>query len=250
MTLNPPDNAPAPLAARLRRTGGHAGLPLVLVLIDLASKVAAYSLLPLEKPSIGISNALFLYLTINETGVGAPQRAMYDAFPSTGFVVGIAFLTESAVVLALSRTRIRTLFQILIGVGSWLALMLGAIVCCLLIHLDYSNPYASHLFYGCGNLALAAVLLSVSKTTYFKVCFSFWVAGAVGNILSYFYPPFGIVDFIYMPWLRFLLGGDIYNLADLYVLACCIMLPAAPGRFLALRLFARLRMRDAPANPA
>jgi len=238
VTLSPPANAPVPFSARLRRTGGHAWLPLVLVLIDLASKVAAHNLLPLEKPSIEISDALFLYLTINETGVGAPQRAMYDAFPSIGFAGAFAFVAESAVVLALARTRIRTLFRILIGVGSWLALMLGALACSLLIDLNYSNQYVWHLFYRC------------SKTAYFRVCFSFWVAGAAGNIVSYFYPPFGIVDFVYLPWLRYVLGGNIYNFADLYLLACCIMLLAAPGRFLAMRLFARLRTRDAPANPA
>ena len=60
----------------------------------------------------------------------------------------------------------------------------------------------------------------MSQNTYLKFILIGFLSAGIGNTLNLFYPPFAIVDYLYLEPLNKLLNSGIMNFADLIIYVC------------------------------
>jgi lipoprotein signal peptidase len=224
-------------------------LVLILVLIDTGTKVGAYAFLPPGNWPIGIGDDLSLFLMLNETGIALSRGEHYAKWPSMHIAQAIAFLAMSVVVIALARSGIRWSFRVLAGIGSLLAVALGSFFLAELLPKVFDDQRPSVILMRASGLVLLLVLVMCSRTLYFRACFTLMAAAGTGNLLSFFYPPFRIVDFIHSRWMREAIDSGSFNVADVYVIFSCIMLLAAPVYLLVRYIVIRWRRQPSASPP-
>ncbi len=72
-----------------------------------------------------------------------------------------------------------------------------------------------------GPLLFYGALYYYTNAPDFKLAWTLMIAGGAGNLLSYFYPPFGVVDFVSMK-----MFGDqnvVFNFADVCSSAASVL---------------------------
>jgi lipoprotein signal peptidase len=224
-------------------------LVLILVLIDTGTKVAAYAVLPPGNWPLGVGDDLSLLLSLNEMGVAVSPSDVFAKYPSMPIAQAIAMLAMSVVVIALARSEIRRGFGVLAGIGSLLVLVLGSVFLAEVLPKVFDDQRHSVILMRASSLVLLLVLIMCSRTLYFRACFTVMAAAGAGNLLSFFYPPFAIVDFIRSRWMCEVIDMGVFNVADLYFLLSCIMLLAAPAYLLVRFIVKRWKRPVEPATP-
>jgi len=223
-------------------------LVLILVLIDTGTKVAAYAFLPPGNWPIGIGDDLSLFLMLNDAGP-ALSRDAYAKYPSMPIEQAVAMLAMSAIIIALARSGMRWCSRVLASIGCFLAISLAAFYLEPLIPKGFVEPRQALILMMTSCLVLFLVLILCSTTRYFRACFTLMAAAGAGNLLSFFYPPFAVVDFIHSRWVSGVLEVGSSNVADVYALSCYLMLLAAPVYFLVRYLIKRPGRRRSSASP-
>jgi lipoprotein signal peptidase len=225
-------------------------LVLILVLIDTGTKVAAYAFLPPGDWPLGIGDDLSLFLGLNETGIALSRGEHYAKWPSMHIAQAIAFLAMSVAVVSLARSGIRWSLRVLAGIGSLLAVALGSFFLAELLPKVFDDQRPSVILMRASGLVLLLVLLMCSRTLYFRACFTLMAAAAAGNLLSFFYPPFAIVDFIRSRWMCEATEMGAFNVADVYVIFSFTMLLTAPAYLLVGYIVKRWKRPVQPARPS
>ncbi len=205
---------------------------LFLVILDTVSKIAAYILLPLHKNIPLIGEHLFFCLSINTRGVPTYARTPNSIFSVTA--------TEELITSFLILIFVLILFVLVclqwsrkVRISAGILAFIGIVFLTDLLSTRFTLPELSPPVQGTlsrvGSTSFFVMLYCIFKNRYLKAVFSIGAAGALGNMLSFFYPPFGIVDFIYCDvadFLRKYVG--IFNLADIYLTiteAGCLVWP-------------------------
>lgn len=220
---------------------------LFLVILDTVSKIAAYILLPLHKNIPLIGEHLFFCLSINTTGVPTYLRTdqTLDPMPDTYNMMGsLMSLILTLIIFVLIRVRWSRNLRISAGILAFI----GFTFLTFLTADHFTLPKMSAPILGAvsrvGPTTLIVMLYCIFENRYLKVVFSFGAACALGNLFSFFYPPFGIVDFIFcdaVDFLRTYVG--IFNLADIYSVAFdagCLIWPV----YAAIRYIHKRRSAD------
>jgi hypothetical protein len=188
-----------------------------LIALDLIAKVSAYLLLPLNQP--GDASDLFHFeLAINPTGLGTTARALLaDASRQNPIFFGALFCTGIAIcLLTLKRLQKLTFWRVIlsgIAIVGVLALASGFKL------LPAVTPEHSVKLLRASQAVLWCVVSLLVSSTFWELGAIFFAAAAVGNFLSFLYPPYAIVDFMWSSILRRTLGTQVFNLADLMWLA-------------------------------
>jgi lipoprotein signal peptidase len=224
-------------------------LVLILFLIDTGTKVAAYAVLPPGNWPLGIGDDLSLFLMLNDIGVGLSRSELYAKWPSMHIAQAIALLAMSVVVVSLARSGIRWSLRILAGFGSLLILALGSFLLAELLPKVFDDQRPSVILVRASGLVLILVLFMCSRALYFRACFTLMAAAGAGNLLSLFYPPFAVVDFIHSRWVSGVLEVGSFNVADVYLIFAYIMLMAAPVYLLVRYIVIRWKRPVEPATP-
>jgi len=221
----------------LRRPGALAPtsqLLVLLVAIDLVSKVAALALLPW---SIVVDrDALFEFaLQLNEAGIGTAGTFYFSRFPLPDVLAGL--VGYLAATFALSATRGR-------GLGLWRRIAIT--VAAYLVPSILAQPAAGALWAYSPRLAVGALralavlwigtLWWIAPGGLTRLGLTLLLAAGIGNGLSLLYPPFRIVDFMYSWLTATVLRLGIFNMADLYIPAGAACLLAAAARYIVRRV--------------
>ena len=196
--------------------------------MDVASKLAAYFLLPMETTVPLFGNALSLYLTLNKSGIGSRWLGTMSSNPGLGIFAAIGIAAFAVTVLLLSRWHTRSLYKILVGSGIYLIISISCFQAAELVHIEVSDLAIVGIIVRVSSLALALAWYYVSKQKYFKFTFAFWIAALAGNLLSSFYLPYQIVDFISSYPLYKLIGLGVFNMADAYYYAFYAFMVISP----------------------
>lgn len=216
-----------PLASSLLgRLRPHLAL-LGLLAADVVTKTASFALLEQGSP-YHVFPGVTLYLALNEWGVMGGVAGLGAVTANTAYTFGLAvgLFVLAAVVAALSRTRFPFAVRCTLGVASFLAVAEGARLFGERWTGAAFEPHAVVYGVRAASLAVCVTLYGASRSTWPRAAFALLAAGALGNALSYLYPPFGVVDFLLVPVAPVLLalgaeGHDetfgVINLADLYV---------------------------------
>ena len=203
---------------------------LTLLLLDIATKVAAFRLLPEAEPVV-VFPGVRLFLALNEWGVmggvhgmnAITARSAYDVM----LAIGLFFF--ALVVQRLGVSSLRVGWRVLVGLMAFFAVAVAAETVALPLA-DVRVP--ATILVSILRLAVLAVTLAfyaVMTAPLPRVAFTLLAAGALGNSLSFLYPPFAVVDFLILP-LTFampLLGvwaagspddiAGVINMADVYL---------------------------------
>lgn len=236
-STSPAPTAPSLAAPALER---HAPL-LLLVAIDVATKLAAWTWLPHGRV-VDAAPGLRFFLAINEWGVmgGPVGMPRVTAEPAYTLMLALGLALLSLVVLRLGRSRA--------GFGARVAMGAAAFGVVAVVARAVSLPFADQdLPAGwvvpairASVLLLAVSLYAASRAPRPRAAFTLLAAGALANAASSLYPPFEVIDFLIVPLAPFLpllgaadstSGADaigVINVADLYLFAFPFALLAWP----------------------
>lgn len=201
---------------------------LTLVALDACLKIAAFHLLA-RNEHIERSQYLQVALRVNSSGLGSLGKA---AFPGGAGVIlwqaAFAMAAVAATLILVRRTRRGTLFVILAclaatfagsQVAHWLAAPLGQLGAASAV---VAMRAAQAVFW--------VTSWSLARSRWWRLGFLLMAAAAMGNLLSHFYPPFAVVDFLYSAPISRVAGFGVFNLADLVWLAAIPVLLFAAAR--------------------
>ena len=191
---------------------------LVIVALDLITKIAAYNCLPFRQDVNIIGDKVIFYLTLNEdsTGVWADELYQNENNKNLTVILSCIFgLILLSYILFIKSKKIRILYKILIGVALFFIMsILLDIATRLLVNLYISSWITSVLGIIFGLIIWGTIFYFV-KDKLIRYSMILVIACGVGNLISHFYPPFFIIDFIYIDGLYELVKIGIFNLADL-----------------------------------
>ncbi len=185
---------------------------LALVAVDVVSKLAAIRLLSPE-PGADPDSAIQWQLAINPVGLGGAGRRLVGDHSANLVLVGAVLCAEVACALAvLARGRRLTARNVVIA-----ALVLAASVPVVtrMVALVDVSPHLSIVLLRGAQAILWWLVWTTLQRLLWKVGAMLFAAAATGNFLSFLYPPFGIVDFIWSPPLNRAIGLGIFNFADI-----------------------------------
>jgi len=223
-------------------------LLLLLLVADVATKVAAFGLLPHGQP-VPVLPGLTLYLAVNDWGVmgGVHGIGAVTANPAYTMVLALGLFVFALVILRLGASSLGFGWRVLAGTAVFMGVAFAAqAVAIPLAHLTLPADVIV-MTIRMAALTVSLAFYAASTAPLPRAAFTFFAAGALANALSYTYPPFDVVDFLMVPIqpVLGLLGGSpeavsestvgVINLADLYLFAFPLLLLAWPPSALFLR---------------
>lgn len=225
---------------------GRHRLLLALVVVDVATKLAAFHFLP-HGQAVTVVPGLRLYLALNEWGVmgGAEGIDAVTANPAYTILLAAGLVLFAAVILRLSASSIAFGWQVFAGLLIFLAIAFLT---------ETLAASVSHVALPAGVIVgtIRLAVLTVSLAFYFassspsaRAPFTLLAAGALANAASYVYPPYTVVDFLMIPLEAFSAAADstsvgVINLADVYLFLFPLLLLAWPATALVRRTRAAL----------
>jgi len=190
----------------------------IIVIIDLITKLMANYFLPYREYISILGEKVCLYLIYNQDFVSGQENALLQNIQNKNLHIVLTSLIALFLIgyiLFIRKQKMRTFYKILMGIGLYVGLcVITELTKSLFVGIIISSWTASVV----GKLAGLMVC-----GTFFCLCPNKWIrlslviiiAGGIGNLLSHFYPPFHIVDFIEIEGSYELLRIGVFNIADL-----------------------------------
>ena len=201
-----------PGAAGESRLRSQVWVLLALVIADVVSKAMAFRLLSSDS-GIDPDAAIQWELTINPVGLGGAGRRLAADHGANLVLVGAVLCAEIACALAvLVRTRRLTVRNLAIAAAALAASI--PVVTRLVAVVDAPPHMSVVLLRGMQGVLWWTVWMALQRPLWKSGALLF-AAAATGNFLSFLYPPFGIVDFIWSAPLHRAIGLGIFNFADI-----------------------------------
>ncbi|QNR25118.1 signal peptidase II [Croceimicrobium hydrocarbonivorans] len=192
-------------------------LMLVIVVVDLATKLLALNTLPFQQKIFLIGDKISFYLTFNEEATGGQAGYLLEQeFNKNQTLVlnAIAAFILIGFVFMIKKQNIKKLFKWLIIIGIYI---LTSIILELIkpsLNIEVSTWTAS-LVSKIAGISIYLTILTFINNSQLKLFFWMVISAGLGNLLSHFYYPYRIVDFINIDGSYELLRIGVFNLADL-----------------------------------
>lgn len=186
-------------------------LLIVLVAVDLVSKLAAYYVFPgAGSGTTGIRYAVQLNDTGSNAAIDYYKIGSDLTILLASFVIGLM----GVYVIVSRHLKLRTSYKIVFGIALYavFSIILGA--------LPESHTFIVRNRGLMGVLKLLGALFFYGTLFYytesadFKLGWTLMLSGGLGNFLSFLYPPFSVIDFIVVPLPG--VGDTVCNLADVF----------------------------------
>jgi len=191
---------------------------LTIVTLDLITKLLANHYLPFEQGINIIGNKLSLYLTYNQGATGGQADFLLQAQKDknatliSSCISGLSLLTYIIYIRARS---FKTVYKVIIGIILFAILAIVAEITKPILTQFNITSWTASIFGEATGLIIYSALFYFTKNKLARLSMIFILACGVGNLVSHFYSPFLVIDFIYVKGLYELLRIGIFNLADL-----------------------------------
>lgn len=201
---------------------------LLFVLIDLITKLWANFTLEFQETTPFIKEHLGFYLTYNKSYgsmVYSESEQLEVSIHYFSIKAGITALILGIYILLSNRLSVRGLYKVLLGF--LLYFVLDGVIIPLFKSLILSvnlHDKVFLIFPMLSVLFLLIVLFNKLNHNLYKWAFVLFISGGIGNILSYTYSPYYVIDFIDDKYLSRYLEMGIYNIADVWVIMGYILL--------------------------
>jgi lipoprotein signal peptidase len=198
---------------RLKAIFRASRLLLGLLLLDLVTKIAAFSLLQGDRPEPEMDRFHF-ELVLNTSGLGSYLRRLVEIAQGPNPVLLGAIYTLGLTACLLGLKRFQKLTWKKGALGAVMVLVLVCVASGLGLVPAVTAETSIRLLRGAQSL-FWCVLIGLAPRGIWRLGVTLVTACAVGNFLSFWYPPYAVVDFIWSPFLHRAFGLQIFNLADL-----------------------------------
>jgi lipoprotein signal peptidase len=187
------------------------------VVADAGSKLLAYLLLQPNQEATATA-LLGLVLRVNPVGLGSSAQtllAFSQGYRELGFVSCFCFGLGALLLVLSYRQRLsaRTVALSLVGTLVFVLALARAFPSAA------AGSLGSIVVLRLSQCFLWVVIWTLSTARYWKVGALLFAAAGTGNFLSFLYPPHGIIDFLWSPFLNRAIGLGIFNLADIFWIA-------------------------------
>ncbi len=192
---------------------------LLIVSVDLITKLLALYELPFQKNVYLISNQLSLYLTFNEEATGGQAGFFLEQEINknqTLVLNSIAVFILIGYVLTIKERKIKKLFKWLIGIGIYILTVIVLELVTPNLSLEIDNWTAS-LVSKIAGLFMFLTIMTLVRNENLKLFIWVVVSAGLGNLLSHFYYPYRVIDFINLEGSYDLLRIGVFNFADLMI---------------------------------
>jgi lipoprotein signal peptidase len=190
---------------------------IILVVFDTVTKLAANYFLPFHKDVHILGDGVSFYLTYNEGSTGQQANFLMEGESNKNLTIilsCISGLTLLAYFFYIRRRPLRKTYKVLIGMGLFFALsILMEMIRPYILNVIVSSWTASVVGKMTG-LILYGTLFWLSTNRWIRFSFLFILACGFGNLLSHFYFPYRIIDFISIEGSFELFRIGVFNFAD------------------------------------
>jgi lipoprotein signal peptidase len=191
---------------------------IAIIIIDLATKLLANWFLPFKENVPLLGEKFSFYLIYNEGSTGGQANALIGNMYNKNLLIISACISVAILmsyILYIRKRELKTFYKILIGIGLYLVLSVIVVnIQRVFVDVNISNWLTSVIGKIFG-LAIWGTVAYLIKNDTIRFPFVLVLAAGVGNLLSHFYPPFLIIDFIYIEGLSQLVKIGVFNFADL-----------------------------------
>ena len=190
---------------------------LSIVLFDLITKLTANYYLPFQENVEIFGDTVSFYLTYNQGATGGQADFIVGESNKNITIIltcmnGLIFLSYFFYIRG---KKIRTIYKVLIGIAIYLTLsVLMEMLYPLLINVTISS-WTTSVIGKLTGLTLYGTLFYLSKNKWIRFFALIILACGLGNLLSHFYLPYRIIDFISIEGSYDLLRIGVFNFADL-----------------------------------
>jgi lipoprotein signal peptidase len=190
----------------------------VIVMIDFISKILANNLLPYNEIVQINENNFCLYLTYNFGFIGSIGSILLSKLPIKNLMILFSCFNVfivSIYIIIIKKFRLDKVLKLVFGFSLYYFLFFPEIVIVYLFkNINLSNHFVSW-FSKFGILFFCTTIFFKINDTKLKLILTFIIGSGFGNLISHFYPPFYVIDFIYVKFLFNVFRIGIFNLADI-----------------------------------
>jgi lipoprotein signal peptidase len=191
---------------------------LSIVAFDLITKLAANYYLPFQEDVNIIGDHVGLYLTYNDGATGVQGEYLVKDVSNknlTVILVCLIVLVLLAYILYIRKRKLKTFYKVLIGISMYLTLI---------FLLEYLDQYLSEFVVSSWiasvvnkltGLTIFGSLFWLTRNKWIKLFSVFILSCGIGNLLSHFYLPYHVIDFIHIDGTYEYLKIGVFNFADL-----------------------------------
>jgi len=191
----------------------------IVVIVDLITKLVANTFLPLKEKVCVIGEKVCFYLIYNQGSTGGQANFMLKNYHNKNLMIVLSCLSALVLlgyILFIRKHKMHTFYKILIGIGLFVLLS---------IVMDWLQPLFENINISSWTTSVVGKLtaLIIIYCVIFYSRLDKWVrlslviifAAGIGNLLSHFYSPYRIIDFIYVEGSYELIKIGVFNVADL-----------------------------------
>lgn len=190
----------------------------VIVMIDFLSKILANNLLPYNEIVQINENNFCLYLTYNFGSIGSLGSILLSKLPIKNLMILFScfnIFIVSIYIIIIKNFRLDKVLKLVFGFSLYYFLFFPEIVIVYLFkNINLSNHFFSW-FSKFGILFFCTTIFFKINNGKVKLILSFIIGAGFGNLISHFYPPYYVIDFIYVKFLSDWHLTGIFNLADM-----------------------------------
>jgi len=163
-----------------------------IIIVDLVTKLTANFFLPLEEKVCLIGEKVCFYLVYNDKA----GNLFGGKSQSEGLLYAFIYVVLLCYTLFIRKLRIRTSYKILIGIGIFVMLVVRLKLIQPLFEGITISFWTVSVIQMLSALAFWSTLLYFCGNKWIRLFLIIYIAGGIGNLLSFFYNPPGAIDFI------------------------------------------------------
>jgi len=206
----------------------------LLVSIDAALKLAASLVLASGQP-VPEECVLCIVLRVNPLGLGSNVQSILASEGPRPLVMGLIYTVSLATFLVVLAIAGRV-------TKSWVAaIAISAIIPSLSLPVLFPRLTLLPLTTIAAATRIAQsifwlVIWALLRSSFWKIGTLLFSAASISNTLSLFYPPYGVVDYLWSSPLHRLIGFGVFNIADIFWLTAFPIFAIALVRAIVLAL--------------
>jgi len=192
-----------------------------IVIVDLITKLIANSFLPLKEEVCFIGEKVCFYLTYNQDSTGGQASFILQNSHNKNMTIVLSCLFALVLlgyILFIRKQKMRTLYKILIGIGLYVILsIIMTLIQPLLDNITISSWTTSVVGKLTTLIIIFCIILCFHLEKWIRLSLVIIFAAGIGNLLSHFYSPYHVIDFIFVEGSYELLRIGVFNIADLTI---------------------------------
>lgn len=191
---------------------------LILFSIDLCSKILALKILPYNKQVNILEDNLYFYLVFNSGSSGGQADYLLKNETNKNATIIVNSINNLIIIFCfvlIYFIRINKIHKWLIGIGILIILSITNSSLKTYFNAYEFTNWNTSVFSKISSICIFMAIFFMAKNYYLKLFLSVILSAGMGNLISHFYYPYKIIDFIYVEGLYELFKIGVFNVADL-----------------------------------